>query len=383
LGTGCAREADDGHNKTFFFTNIDYTRLRSGPLPGFGNTTPIDAFKRGDFSALLTSQQVGTDALGRPILNGQIFDPASTRLANGVPVRDPYPGNIIPANDPLRSGVASQIAALMVHPDRVTKDNAFNVAGNPAGDQTWNLDARNIMFRIDHVMNPNFRGSFSFYWNHRPSIRNCGEVAGCTTQFDGETEPQKNDTYYGNGFYQRISTHHAHQQFDWIVRPNLLNHSTIAYDRWFMGGNPLSAGAGWPQKLWGANQGDPTTRAGPPLINSRGTSPYNSIGHTPGRTSGSRSTTASSSPTTSRVKGRHTLKAGFEYRHHQFPSRGWSVAPGGRSISTAPIRVGMMPTATTSADGRLFASFLLGQVFASNQTILVSPPSRNTATGQR
>ena len=66
-------------------------------------------------------------------------------------------------------------------------------------------------------MNPNFRGSFSFYWNHRPSIRNCGEVAGCTTQFDGETEPQKNDTYYGNGFYQRISTHHAHQQFDWIV----------------------------------------------------------------------------------------------------------------------------------------------------------------------
>ena len=36
------------------------------------------------------------------------------------------------------------------------------------------------MFRIDHSFTPNFRASHSFYWNHRPSIRNCGEVAGCT-----------------------------------------------------------------------------------------------------------------------------------------------------------------------------------------------------------
>ena len=41
-------------NKTFFFGNFDYTRLRSGVLPGFGNTTPTDAFKAGDFGALLT-----------------------------------------------------------------------------------------------------------------------------------------------------------------------------------------------------------------------------------------------------------------------------------------------------------------------------------------
>ena len=60
----------DGHNKTFFFTNFDYTRLRSGVLPGFGNTTPIDAFKHGDFSALLTGNQVGTDALGPADLAG-------------------------------------------------------------------------------------------------------------------------------------------------------------------------------------------------------------------------------------------------------------------------------------------------------------------------
>lgn len=96
----------NGHNKTFFFTNFDWTRFRSGVLPGFGNTTPTDAFKAGDFSSLLTTNQIGTDVLGRPILQGQIFDPSTTRCISGggvvpcttagsIPVRDPYPGNII------------------------------------------------------------------------------------------------------------------------------------------------------------------------------------------------------------------------------------------------------------------------------------------------
>src|SRR5262249_38215461 len=103
--------------KTFFFINADWTRFRSGTLEGFGNTTPIDAFKAGDFSALLTGRQIGVDALGRPIFEGQIFNPTTTRTVNGVPVRDPYPGNVIPAGDPLLSGVAAQYASLMVHPD--------------------------------------------------------------------------------------------------------------------------------------------------------------------------------------------------------------------------------------------------------------------------
>jgi hypothetical protein len=36
----------NGRSKTFFFTNIDLTRVREGVLPGYGNSTPIDAFKR-------------------------------------------------------------------------------------------------------------------------------------------------------------------------------------------------------------------------------------------------------------------------------------------------------------------------------------------------
>ena len=51
--------------------NFDWTRFRSGVLPGFGNTTPTDAFKAGDFSSLLTTNQIATDALGRPISRGR------------------------------------------------------------------------------------------------------------------------------------------------------------------------------------------------------------------------------------------------------------------------------------------------------------------------
>ena len=70
-----------------------------------------------------------------------------------------------------------------------------------------------------------------------------------------DAHPEKNTDYYGSGFFQRISTHHAHQQFDWIIKVNL-NHSTIAWDRWFMGGNHISAGANWPQRLWEGTRSD-------------------------------------------------------------------------------------------------------------------------------
>jgi Carboxypeptidase regulatory-like domain len=323
----------DGRNKTFFFTNFDFTRIRSGVLPGFGNTTPIPEFRTGNFGALLTNQQVGVDALGRPIFSGQIFNPGTTRLVNGVPVRDPYPGNVIPAGDPLRSQVAARLAALMVPPDRA--GTSFNVAGNPAGDQTWVLDARNILARGDHNFTPNFKMSHSFYWNRRPSVRNCGGVGGCTTEFDGELEPEKNTSYIGEGFYQRISTHHAHQQFDWVIRNNLLNHSTIAYDRWFMGGNSLSAGAGWPETLWGANQGGlVTTDAGPPIMSFSGNINYSPVGQNWPRFGFLVNNRWQFSNDLTWVKGRHTAKFGFEYRYHDFPFRGWNPGPVGGQFSS-------------------------------------------------
>jgi hypothetical protein len=377
----------NGQNRTFFFTNVDYTRIRSGTIAGFGNTTPIDAFKAGDFSALLTNNQLGADALGRPIFAGQIFDPATTRLVNGVPVRDPFPGNRIPDGHPLRSLVASRIVPLMVSPDRDGLAN--NVAGIGTGDQTWELDARNIMFRIDHNVSQNFRAYHSFYWNRRPSVRNCEGVDGCNYEFNPEKEPERNTNYYGSGFFQRISTHHAHQQFDWIIRNNLLNHSTIAWDRWFMGGNHLSAGAGWPQRLW-QGTGSPTggiiaQDAGPPTMRFEGSSiPYTPIGLEGWPRFGyEKNDRWQFSNDLTWVKGRHTLKTGFEFRHHSFPQRGWGA--GATAGNFAFNRLGTAGYDAVGnnlqATGDAFASFLLGQVHQSNQNIYVEPTFRETYTG--
>src|SRR6202022_3651526 len=206
----------NGHNKTFFFTNIDWTRMRQGVLPGFGNTTPTDAFKAGDFSSLLAGTQLKdtsgnniVDALGRPVWQGEIFDPSTTRSGpGGVTVRDgfgfdpttglPIAGsaNIIPSTAAF-STVAARIAALMNHPDRA--GSAFNVAGNPAGDQTWVLNARVLEFRVDHQFTPNFRLSESFYWGQRPALRRCNQSGRCTADVlnNAQTAPEKNTSYYG------------------------------------------------------------------------------------------------------------------------------------------------------------------------------------------
>ena len=84
----------------------------------------------------------------------------------------------------------------MVRPDR--EGTANNVAGVGTGDQTWELDARNIMFRIDHSFTPNFRANHSFYWNRRPSVRNCEGPDGCNY----DAHPDRigpNTDYYAAG----------------------------------------------------------------------------------------------------------------------------------------------------------------------------------------
>ncbi len=354
----------DGRNKTFFFTNWDWLRFRAGVLPGFGNTTPIDAFKQGDFSALLTGRTVGTDALGRSIPDGQIYDPTTTRTVNGVPIRDPFPGNRIPAS--MFSTVAGRIVPLMVRPDR--PGLSFNVAGNPSGDQTWIADFRTIMFRVDHQWNDKFKTATSFFWPHRPAIRNCGEVQGCVSQFDPRVSPEKNDQYIGNGFVQRIATHHATQQFDYIIRNNLLYHATVSWDRWFMGGTPISAGVNWPDKLWGTDRSGLVDKtAGAPNMTFTGNIPYTQLGmqwigfgfEAINRWQFANDLTW--------VRGKHNIKVGYEYRHHQFNFHGWAASTGG-SFNFSRLGTGGYDDKGNSltATGDPFASFLLGQVQASN-----------------
>ena len=86
---------------TFFFASLGafYSRVGQGAAV---ITVPTEQFKNGDFSSL-----------GVPI-----YDPATTRPdGNGGFVRDPFPGNIIPANR--ISPAATAIRQYLPTPDNI------------------------------------------------------------------------------------------------------------------------------------------------------------------------------------------------------------------------------------------------------------------------
>src|ERR1039458_4621505 len=94
----------NGRNRTFFFFSYEeflQNLLNTTTL----STVPIPAYRNGDFSSLITTENrlvstasgPYTDPLGRTIQSGTIFDPASAFTGpNGALVRNPFQGNIIP-----------------------------------------------------------------------------------------------------------------------------------------------------------------------------------------------------------------------------------------------------------------------------------------------
>ncbi len=125
----------NGKNKSFFFFNFDqFKYTNAGAGSGFA-TVATNQLRTGDFSPYLTTQQIGTDACGRPIYQGQIFDPKSTASAStcGGPasgtVRTPFPGNIIPAAD--FSKVATNIQGYLPAPFNNALSNNYLLGTGP------------------------------------------------------------------------------------------------------------------------------------------------------------------------------------------------------------------------------------------------------------
>ncbi len=86
----------NGKNRTFLFGAFEkYTMSNYQLSQSYSATVPVPAFLNGDFSQLLTGKVLGKDALGRDVIQGQIFDPSTLRQVNGQWVSDPFPGNII------------------------------------------------------------------------------------------------------------------------------------------------------------------------------------------------------------------------------------------------------------------------------------------------
>jgi hypothetical protein len=167
----------NGKNRTFFFADYQGTKFRQG-VPTVA-TVPTLA-ERGSgythFSDLISGQPkctTGPDVLGRTVPCGTIFDPATTRLlaygqvdpitklpasATGY-VRDPFPGNLIPAKrvDPVAAGLLN----LYPVPTISTIYNNYTTNSYSRGD------ANQFDIRVDHHMSDRNQvfGRFSYFNN--------------------------------------------------------------------------------------------------------------------------------------------------------------------------------------------------------------------------
>jgi hypothetical protein len=371
---------DGRKHQTFFFVNLDDLHFDQGTLPSYGNTAPSTAFLQGDFSSpllLKTGSPIDTDAQGRPIYAGEIFNPATTKtiqkVVNGktvsLPVRDgygfdpttgfPIPGqaNIIPANDPLRSQIAAKLVPLIPPPDLpgVLVHNAFQPSGNK-----W-INPKTLFVRVDQAFGAHFNMSTSVNANTRPSLRQCANFSeGCNF-----TNPAN---YFGQGFYQDITTRTVHQQFNWIIRPNLFNHTTISFDRWVLPAHPVSAGQHWVSRL-GLIGPIADTGGAPYVYLNDPNIPYSQYGEADTVAEGCIANRWQFLDDVTWVKGKHTLKAGFEYRHHQFPTIGNGNTTGSYTFSNAETAGWNSAGLQLTATGDPTASFLLGQIDNANFSV--------------
>lgn len=132
-------------NKLFFFGDFEGTRIRQGqPISA---TVPTMLHRSSGFTNYqdLIDLQTGsrTDALGRTFRSGTILDPGTTRqLENGNFVRDPFPGNVLPAGRMNQNALA--LMKLYPAPTNPGILNNFNVNRN-------NIDDTNAFdFRVDY-----------------------------------------------------------------------------------------------------------------------------------------------------------------------------------------------------------------------------------------
>lgn len=153
----------NGRNRTFFFFTLEEFHQRQ-VTAGLLQTVPTAAMRNGDFSGALTGKTLGTDPLGRPILENMIYDPASFQTISGQVITNPFPGNIIPPSrfDP----VALKIQSLIPAPTRsgalnnwdqgFTADTTERI---PSVKIDENFGARKLSFFYSRYSGPHYNGS--------------------------------------------------------------------------------------------------------------------------------------------------------------------------------------------------------------------------------
>ncbi len=348
----------DGRNKTFFFTNLEWDDRNQQQFTGLG-TVPTAEFKKGDFSKLLdpaytgnsqSGTQVGTDALGRPIIFGQIYDPSTTRRVGDEIVRDPFVGNIIPQNrwDPVAANVVNKIGIVDPTLPSLLR-NIPTINGQPIFHlSTWGI-------KIDHQINS--KNQLSGYYNHSYRSR-YNNGAGRFLPLPGPAS---------SSWQQQITPGHlVRLSLTSTLSPTIINRAAAGFNRFLNnnGAYPTTINAGLASAI--GLKGLPDTMF--PVIQFNGPgSPLQGNGIARMGVG-----FADFSPNGSWIyqddltwlHGSHSFRFGYEYKRYFYNDRALSDA----GSFTFSARQTDAPGQLTNT-GNAFASFLLGAAYRTSHGI--------------
>jgi outer membrane receptor protein involved in Fe transport len=159
-------------NKTFVF--LSYDGWRYSDLSSVRLTVPTERELNGDFSQT-----------GRPI-----FNPFTTRTENGRLVRDPFPGNIIPANL-ISPTMQSFLRSYMVKPNQAGRIDNF------LEDRNQENNSNAFQIRVDHHFSAN--DNVFLRWTER-------RISAFVPRGDlGFIEPNSTNRNVGGGWFHTFS----------------------------------------------------------------------------------------------------------------------------------------------------------------------------------
>lgn len=296
-------------NRTFFFMDYEGTRIRQAnpyvsTVPtalerSSGYTDLSDLLSQGPdpSSCMQNPGQSGcvADVLGNGYTLGQVFDPSTTRPAGSGFVRDPFPGNIIPAD--------------RLDPNAIKLLNLFPAPNNPGlfnnytSNPVINNDTDQFDVRIDHSITSkdNAFGRLSY-------VRNPDLIPG---PFGGIADGGA--FYAGNQFTTSWNSalSETHQ-----FSPTFFNEVRLGYNKLSASRvQPNANTAGIPQQfgIQGIPQGNANGGLGAIYFTG-----LNYLGSSQYLPSIELSTTSQITDNLSKSLGRHSLKAGFQWQRLGF-----------------------------------------------------------------
>lgn len=343
----------NGHDKTFFF--FAYEEYHNAQTINNGTiTVPTAAYRNGDLSSLLLGPILDNngnpvlDCLGRAMINGAVYNPATTRTAtctNGstAVVRDPFPNNFIGAPstwDP----VAQKALTYMPAPAGSTA-NALN--NNYPNLQPNNKYQYLTSIKIDHSIGQSWHMS-GYYIAEQSNKDNADDGingTGGSTRWNTTPAPQ----VYLNLDYTATPRLVLHGGFDYTSHNAAQDSAVQNFDLTTLGLNTSANMPGGAAKTFPIIGGLTTNRSNVPNLGVNN-APF--IDH-------------NWSPTGSAtwIHGEHTFKFGGELRHQVFGTHN-DITDGNYTFRTdqtsLPSSQGQNLYGASIGDG--FASFALGQL---------------------